>query len=606
MFKIAISHKGSTEIYYASNEINLMDFLRDNGFAIESPCGGNGTCGKCKVLVSHEDSPKFKGSNEEVLACQTIINKDLNVILDCKTNSARAQIMTESFYYNRILKPYITQRKITLPRPDLQDQRSDTDRILAEIAKTDKDVAFEHNIDLFKDLPRKIRMNNYEIECILAGNRIIDVQSIGQFSNIYGIAVDIGTTTIAAYLHDLISGERVDVISRLNPQRKYGADVISRIGYTMQGQDKKIDMHNAIIDCINSIAAEFCNNNGIRQEQIYHLVFAGNTTMCHFLCDIFAGYIAGAPFIPAITIFPEFKASEIGLLANKCASVTLLPCVSAYIGADTVAAVISSCMADNSSSLLIDIGTNGEIVLCTDNRLYACSAAAGPAFEGSNITFGIGGVEGAINKIYCDTDIKWTTINNARPVGICGSGIIDAVSVMLSKGIIDETGRIIDTEETYHVSSELSARITEYKEGRAFIIAYEHETALGEKIMITQKDIREVQNAKAAIAAGIEVLAKKAGLKISDINNVYLAGGFGSYIDIDSAVSIGLLPQQLKGRIRSIGNAAGAGACAVLTDYTKLSEAIKLSKAIKYIELSSSSEFVNLYVENMMFNAGGK
>jgi len=607
MFRVVISGKQSSQVYYVENEneTNLLDFLRNNGFAVESPCGGNGTCGKCKVLVSNSACMGCAEAYEEVLACQTIINNDMIVLVDSKDNLAKAQIMTDSFYNFKDFRPYITKKKLFLPNPDIKDQRADAERILDEIRKSDNNVIFADNLEQFRELPYKIRQNNYEIECILAGNKIINVQNSGQSSNIYGIAFDIGTTTIAAYLYDLSSGQRVDVISRLNPQRKFGADVISRIGHTMQGQDKRLEMHNCIKECVNSIVEEFCSRNGIKEEDVYHFVFAGNTTMCHFLCDIFAGHIASAPFIPAVSVFPEFRASETGFLGNKCAPVTVLPCVSAYIGADTIAAVISSGMADDHASLLIDIGTNGEIVLLAKNSMYACSTAAGPAFEGANITFGIGGIEGAINKVYFDTDIRWTSINNAKPVGICGSGIIDAVNVMLKIGIIDETGRIIDEDENSNLSTPIKRRIINSEEGRAFIIAYEHETSIHKDIIISQKDIREVQNAKAAIAAGIQVLAIKAGIHVGEINNVYLAGGFGSYINIDSAIGIGLLPKQLKGRIRSIGNAAGAGACAVLADYSKLSEAIKLSKTIKYIELSSSSEFVNLYVENMMFEDMG-
>jgi len=362
------------------------------------------------------------------------------------------------------------------------------------------------------------------------------------------------------------------------------------------------ELQKIIIKCINEMIDCFTKNNGISCKDIYEAVFVGNTTMLHFLLGLPAKNIASSPFIPVTTAMHIIKPDDLGLGMNSGGRAVVFPSVAAYIGADTVSAVLTSGIHEKDEiTLLIDLGTNGEIVLGCKNWLLSCSAAAGPAFEGANIQYGVAGVRGAIDKVELDGDIKYSTIGGGKAIGICGSGLVDAVSVMISSGIIDETGRFLEKEEQKNLSPKLRNRIV-YTEGSvSFLIAAADGDRSDTDIFITQKDIRELQSAKAAIAAGVKVLVKNAGISVNDIDRVFLAGGFGSFINIESAIKIGLIPEGLKGKVQSIGNAAGAGAVEGLLSSDALIKASEIKNRIKYVELSASKDFMDEYINCMMF-----
>jgi uncharacterized 2Fe-2S/4Fe-4S cluster protein (DUF4445 family) len=388
----------------------------------------------------------------------------------------------------------------------------------------------------------------------------------------------------------------------LNPQSKYGADVISRIDYTLEDGNKLKEMSSLIRSSINVLISELALSASIKHTDIYAISLSGNTTMIHFVLGIPARYIATAPFIPATLSSLLLKPGELDFSINQSGRVIVLPSVSAYVGADTVAAVLSTGMYSKKDiSLLVDIGTNGEIVLGNNSFLCSCSTAAGPAFEGANITYGTGGVEGAISEVFVTTEgsLRINTIGNKKAVGICGSGLVDAIACMLDTGIIDETGRIEAINSS--VSPELRSRIIEINNQPAFVLLNGNETASGDPIFITQKDVREVQNAKAAIAAGINILTVKTAININDIKHVYLAGGFGSFLRINSALRIGLIPKELSGKISAVGNAAGAGAIRAMLSKEEYITGCETAKRIQYIELSSEPLFVDSYTDNMFF-----
>ena len=429
-----------------------------------------------------------------------------------------------------------------------------------------------------------------EINNILTETEKLDIKVKPIFSTIvegYGLAVDIGTTTIAAYLYDIHTGERLMVKSSINPQKIFGADVISRIDYTRKGEVERLKMHTEIVECIQMIIDDLPYPLSI-------LMFTGNTTMMHFLLDLDASGIAVAPFTPESTDLHMLKAKEIGFNKNAAnATMVVLPCVSAYVGADTVSAVIATGLdTAEKPELLVDIGTNGEIALKTPDGIWACSTAAGPAFEGANITFGMPAVEGAISKAWIENDqLRFKTIGDCEPKGLCGSGVLDLIALMLETEVVDCTGRLVDDDE---LSQDwLKKRIVEYNNANAFKIVGD--------ILVTQKDVREIQNAKAAICAGITILATRAGVELTDIFATHLAGGFGNFMDRKSAVKIGLIPCELEASCKTSGNAAGLGASMALLNQDNLNQVISLSKTIKYIELSYDPDFVNSYVDNMMF-----
>ncbi len=582
----------------AENGQNLLELLRMSNIEVNSTCNGNGTCGKCKVKISSGTLPAASQNEIKILgtkaveegyrfSCGCRVEADMKIIL--RDTGSQAQIVVEGRQRQITLSPIVKKEVRTLEKPALSDQTADFERVLGDLA------ADGSNLELIRVLPGLIRQNNYMITLIKSGNRLLGVETGNTAKALYGVAVDIGTTTVAAYLLELNSGRRVAVRSFLNPQKTFGADVISRIKHTNDNDKGLEELHLLITGKLNACIKELCREADISNRDVYAITFAGNTTMLHFLLKVPAKNIAAAPFIPAITSMLKINAKELNFEINPFGIACILPSVSAYIGSDTVGAVLSTGMYRQAEmSLMIDIGTNGEIVLGNRDRLYACSSAAGPAFEGANIRNGMGSVSGAINSITLEAGVKYTTIGNVRPVGICGTGIVDGVAQLLKAGIIDETGRL-DTgwEPDSEQLAGLAENITTIEGMNIFV--------LEEDIVISQKDIRELQNAKAAIAAGIHILVKQAGISFSDIENVYLAGGFGTYINTDSAIQIGLIPAELKGKIQSVGNAAGQGAIEALLSTESFSDAGVISKKVKYIELSASKEFNDCYVDCMMF-----
>lgn len=601
-------HKGNRIIEKSAEKgTNLLKFLQANSFDISSPCGGNGTCGKCRVKVSGI-AGEVQGKEKDLLgesaikkgyrlACYNSIDNDIDIYL--YEGKEEASIVTAGRERGVELDPVIKKRFVQLSPPGIHDQLSDLERVMAVFERQEE----VNSVDLIREIPEIIREQDFEVTVVSAQDRLISVEPGDTTDKLYGIAVDIGTTTVAAYLYNMVTGEKVGVYSLLNPQRKFGADVLSRIEYTLKSKESLNEMNRVIVESINKdIIKYFITNYNVKKSDIYACVFVGNTTMMHFLMNVTAKNIATSPFIPVTTRLHMFDAGTLGININPHGKVVIIPSVAGYIGADTVAAVLSSGMyVDKKISLLIDIGTNGEIVLGNSDWLYSCSTAAGPAFEGANIRNGVGGIKGAIDKLFFEDKVKYTTIGQEKPVGICGSGIVDAIAGMLSTGIIDETGRIVDEDEVDGLAEDFKRRIIQIDNSKAFLLLTADESASDTDIAITQKDIREIQNAKAAIAAGIKTLVKRAEINLKDIDRVYLAGGFGSYINIDSALKIGLIPSDLKGKVESIGNAAGQGAVESLLSTKMLEECRRIKNRIKYIELSASADFVDEYVANMIF-----
>ena len=382
-----------------------------------------------------------------------------------------------------------------------------------------------------------------------------DVKAYGNGDG-FGIAVDMGTTTVAAKLYDIATGENLGTYARGNNQKSYGADVISRSEHYKA-------MHPIATEQINEIIDYF-------GKSISKVFVAGNTIMQHFTLGLDPRSITVAPFTPVTTELEVREGKDLGVKADK---VVVLPCVSGYVGADIVMGILATGLHKaEKPCVLLDIGTNGEIVVGSKDGIYCCSTAAGPAFEGASISCGMSGVEGAVSKVKLENDhIKWETIGNVPPEGICGSGILDMVAEFLKSGIIEDTGYMED------------------------------DVAICDNVTITPKDIREVQLAKAAIAAGINVLLKKTGIKYDDIEALYLAGGFGNYLDKNSAAAIGLIPKALLDKVKPVGNSSLTGCCMALLNNDFKQQAVKIAQEANYIELSCDADFQSEYVEQMMF-----
>ncbi len=607
--------------------------------AVEYPCGGRGRCGGCRVVIKarekgNENSVDIPCQPQDVkllteeeikkgmrLACCFPVLTDIDVYIGSKSD---ARILTQTENVEIVPDPLIQIRHIIVEEPTLGNQAGDFERLKAAMGEELR-VA---DVQILKKLTSCLRNCEDGVSIIFADGVLLDIECTGASSSapvknapdtkdiaavgadateakkteaksteaksteadIYGLAVDIGTTTLVIYLCHLYSGRIEAVRSLYNPQRKYGADVLSRIDFASSSEDAAKEMTGCLIDALNLAVSELCEEKSIDRERIMRAVFAGNTTMTHFLLGLPAANIAVSPFIPVTTSFQRLNAAVLGLDINKNAYCDVLPGVSAYIGADIAAAILSTEQHKKEGTyLLIDLGTNGEIVLGGSNGLLACSTAAGPAFEGAGITMGMSARSGAVDTV--SSSFGYTVIGDSKPVGICGSGLVDAVAAMLQNGVLDETGRIIDREEC--ADRELAKRLINYKGINSIEI-------IPGSILITQKDIRALQSAKAAVAAGIRILMKAAG--VGKVDAVYLAGGFGNYVNIENAVRIGLIPDGITGSIEYKGNAAGYGAVKALLLRNALAEAADISKNVKYIELSDNKDFFDIYIDEMSFN----
>lgn len=564
---------------------SLLGLLARLGFRLNAPCGGNGRCGKCRVLAENagepgEEDKRLLDADELAagmrLACRTEPFDGMRVRFE-EAGERPAHIATEGSAVSYGFGPAVSVREIAPETPSLSGQSADLERVARALGL--EELTAPRGV--LKELPQALRQGGWKASAVLKSGRLLGLNP----SRVCGLAVDIGTTTLACYLMDLRTGAELAVASALNPQKAYGDDVISRCDHARSGGLEALQQ--AVAGEIDALAGRMCAQAGVERRDIWHAALAGNTVMMHLFAGIPPENIALSPFIPAFTGAQEWDARELGLDLNPEAAATLLPCVAGYIGADTVAGIAATGMRRSAEpSMLIDIGTNGEIALAAHGRLYACSTAAGPAFEGAHIRNGMGGVEGAINKAEIKDGLRFATIGGAPARGICGSGLLDLVAGLLDCGAIDDTGRL---------DADSAPSWLEF-DGDSVVIDRKAD------IVLTGRDIREVQLAKGAVAAGIDVIAAEAGIKVSDIRRVYLAGGFGSYMDRRSACRVGLIPRELEDRTSAIGNSSGAGAKAALLSGEAMEEACRTAKAVMYIELSSRKDFREAFMEKMLFS----
>jgi len=605
---------------------SILEALEKVGMNINTPCGGKGICGKCKVLVKKgiaTDAPIEEEllSEEEIkkgfrLACQTKLFKDTvieipsEIRLDFKrVFSSNLKGDIDRIKNNFSLGTNLKKVFLDLKKPSLDDQRSDWERIKDGLSskKIENISNLKASLEILKKIPVLIREANFKTTVTLYNNEIIDIENGDTTKNSYGIAFDVGTTTVAGYLVDLKTGEELSAVAKANPQIIFGDDVISRIGFAQKQKENLEILQRKIVNILNEIIKENTQKAGVNTNNIYKITIAGNTCMHHLLLGLDPFYIAPSPYIPVIKENLNLKAKDIPkLVLEPTADVYILPNISAFVGADIVAGILAICMWENEKiSLFIDLGTNGEIVLGSKRKIWACSTAAGPAFEGARISSGMRAAEGAIDKVKIDNEsITYRVIKDGKVRGICGSGLIDLIAELIKLGLIDKSGKLIDREECEsNLCEEIKKRIINGQKGNKFLLVKGKETENGKSVYLTQKDIREVQLAKAAIFAGIKILLKEVNIPQEDIQKILLAGAFGNFIDKKSATRIGLIPYLPLGKIESVGNAAGRGAEIVLLSEKTREICEKISKDTKYIELSSRADFQEEFVEAMFFKS---
>ncbi len=594
------------EVVFAPPEdATLGELAARLGLPVDQSCGGVGRCGKCRVIVKNAKSmpneiERKMLTPEELmagyrLACQCPLEDDLVVLLP-GDKEREIQILDgeAELFVVKELDPLVRKKATRLSMPEVHDEITSLGEIVLENLCLKNTTI---SLNLLREMG-SLFLNHELATMVFTESDLIAIERGDTSNNLYGIAIDIGTTSLVMWLVDLNTGIVIDRCLEVNPQISFGADVLSRISY-IQKHSKGLEMlRNAILASLNVTISNIASCNGILVEDIYAAVIVGNTCMEHIALGIDPLTIGRSPFIPVARFFPLLNASSLGLAINSEGRILVMPCVSGYVGGDIAAGVMTSGMCnDKKITLLIDIGTNGEIVLGNKEFLIACSAAAGPAFEGGQISCGMCAKKGAIEKIrFGDENIELEVIGKCDPLGICGSGLIDLIAEMLRHGLIDESGRLNESG-----SKDLGHRIFRDKFGVLGFRFHDLSPAKGTGLAITQRDVRQVQLAKAAIATGIEVLLEKTCISMEDIDRVIVAGAFGNYLNSENAMTIGILPNVPVEKIHYIGNSAIKGAYRTLMSQSALQEVKAIVDCTKVVELSTLKDFTDIFLKNLVF-----
>ena len=569
------------------------------GLPIDSTCGGRGTCGKCKVQVlaggaeiTIADRKQLRPGELEAgwrLSCQAKVYEDTTVTVPELLRVPKAATMG----VNRLvlLDPNVRKVYVELTEPDLEDQRSDIERL--RDALTAEGFDMKADLRVLRTLPALLRGAEFKVTAVLGGDQLIAVEAGDTREESYGVAFDLGTTTVVGTLMNLRTGMAEAVRSTLNGQAPFGADVISRISHGMQGDEAKAELREAIQRTMNTVLQELYESAGVARERVYETVVVGNATMLHLLLGIDATPISMMPFTPAFREPLYLPAREVGLDIHPGGSVQTLPVIGAYVGADIVAGVVATGLArEDKLRVFVDVGTNGEIVLGSVKRVLCTAAPAGPAFEGSQIRCGMRATDGAIEGVTLSDHVELQVIGgDIPPKGICGSGLVDTVAQLRLVGLLDAGGKMRSREEA--PEHPLSDRLITIDGVRAFLLA--------ENVYLSQRDVRELQFGKGSIATGIKVLMDVMGVTVGDLDEVLLGGSFGSYLNPESAKIIGLVPPVDVDRILSVGNTAGEGAKMSLLSFRERQIAFELPDKIEYVELSGRSDFNDSFVSVLQF-----
>jgi uncharacterized 2Fe-2S/4Fe-4S cluster protein (DUF4445 family) len=589
----------------------LYDVFLEAGIDVTSICGGSGKCGKCRVIVS---DPGFKitGGPTDVemkslsveelsrgtrLACQVEVQGDVEVYVPRESLNTRVRLQTEGIETDVAPLPLVKKYHVELPEPTLQDVEPDLERLLKAMSESETH-SYSVSPGLLRNLSEELRGANWEVTATVWDRReIIHIEKGDTAQHCYGLAVDLGTTKLASYLVNLATGETVATSSMVNPQVPHGEDVMTRIQYAMKGEKERDEIQGKIVDGINQLIAECCTKGVVEPHHVYEATMVGNTAMHHLLLGINPTYLAHSPYVPAVRGSLNVKAKELNLGINPRANVHFLPLIAGFVGSDCVANILAAGLFDGEDHrLLLDIGTNTEVVIGNKDRLLTCSCASGPAFEGAHIKHGMKASSGAIEGVKIDPDnldVFLKTIDDVEPKGLCGSGIVDAVAEMLKAGIINKEGTIRFEFDSPKVRKNDSGE-------REFVVVRAGEGSPRD-IVVTQRDIREIQLAKGAIRTGINILLKEVGVGPEQIKRTYLAGAFGTYINSTSAKAIGMIPDFPPTIITSIGNAAGTGARMALTSGRAREMCEKISRNVEYVELGAHPDFQSVFIESLNF-----
>jgi len=599
------------------------------GVYINSSCGGDGVCGRCKIILKKGEvfsQPTGRVSPEErmrgvYLACLATVHSDLEVeippesrldfekltpqelelrlkgvYVEAEDVEPSASILGEDIF---IHSPLATKLYLELPKPTLEDKISDLERLYRQINRIQEIPILQTGLTNIRRLGELLRSADWKITVTLGKRNgtteIVLIEPGDTSQKNFGVCFDIGTTTISGQLVDLNSKKVLGTKATYNKQATFGSDIITRIIYA-QEQDGLEKLHHAVIDGMNQMIQELINENKVDLNDVNCVLCAGNTTMVHLLLRVDPQYIRKEPYIPTANFVPTIRALEAGIKINPRGLLSCVPGVSSYVGGDVTAGILSCGLnKEKEFGLLIDIGTNGEIVLGNKEFLISAAASAGPAFEGSGVTCGMRASSGAIQNVKISPrqfNVTYDTILNAKPRGICGSGYINIISCMLDVGLLERNGKIKDIRHS---------RLRNGETGREFIVAFKEECDATGEIIVSEADIENIKRAKAAIYAAASTLLKHMNLDFSDIHKIFIAGGFGTYIDIDNAINIGLLPDIDRKKFVFVGNSSLAGARQILLSSQAMKEANEIARKTTYFELSVEPGYMDEYTAALFF-----
>lgn len=586
----------SREAIHVDKDNSIMQAFTDAGVKITSICGGKGKCGRCKIIIREgrvtpiTNNEKDMLSTEEIergirLACQTKPLSDLKVEIPLESLILSQRLQTEGEEIKVEVEPIIHKVFLRLDPPTLSDPRPDLTRVIDNI--NEKEIK---RIDfiLSKNISNILREKGWAFTLTLYGDEII---GIGSEINL-GMAFDIGSTKLAAYLVDLDTGRTLDAIGLINPQVSYGDDIVSRISYAMEEEKKREELRRAIIKGINGMITSLCRRNKIEKEDISNITIVGNTVMHHLLLGLPVRHLGLAPYIPVLKESQDIKTRDLGIDIMRGGYAYLLPLIGGYIGSDHVAMILATRLWENRKKVRIgiDIGTNTEIAFADEKKIVSLSCASGPAFEGYGIKQGVKAVSGAIDGVKIEgNDPVCSTIDNKPAIGICGSGILDAIAELYTSGAINEKGRLQESFPSVRRSSE----------GLEFILVKKEDSGINNDIVVSQSDINSILLAKAAIRAGISIGLKEIGRDDNEIKEIVISGAFGSYINPESAVKIGMLPKIDLRLIKQVGNAAGVGAKLVLISKSERELANTIADNVRYVETCIHPDFTKIFARSM-------
>ncbi|MFA5114688.1 MAG: ASKHA domain-containing protein [Candidatus Omnitrophota bacterium] len=629
MDKFKVTFYPDNKTVEVNKDATILSAALSAGIYINSTCGGNGVCGRCKVILRKGKaltqptgiiSLREKKKNI-YLACLSVVQSDLEVDIPRESRLSLDGLTPEEMHarikdiYSEIEEveparpgpsgdifmpcPLTTKVYLELPKPTLDDKVSDLERIYRELNRRKITLTSETSLANIRQLGELLRAADWKVTVTIGkregAGEILLIEPQDSSSRNFGFCFDIGTTTVTGQLVDLNAGKIIGTKSTYNRQISFGSDIITRIIYAKdeEGLEK---LHLAVVDCIDQIIKELVGEHGVDLNDVTSLAAAGNTTMVHLLLSIDPTHIRREPYVSTANFTPTIRASEIGIRINPRGILVCVPGVASYVGGDVTSGVLSCGLEkEEDLSILIDIGTNGEIVLGNREFLISSAASAGPAFEGSGVSSGMRAAKGAIQNVKIEPSrlgVTYDTIANAAPRGICGSGYIDILSEMLKSGILDKSGKIRDIEHK---------RIREGEYGREFVIVFKDESETGSDIVINEADIDNLKRAKAAVYSAAASLLGHVGFSFKDVKKFFIAGGFGTCLDVDKAVDIGLLPDLERRRFIFVGNSSLAGARQSLLSYQALAKAEEIARKITYFELSVEPGYMQEYMAALFF-----